>query len=175
MLGWPASSTLAHGGHWEYSYQRLKLAQLLSQLDVFLTPADGGVSRSPVVIATAVGCRDAVRGWGAVPTCPTACSAPRSAPTCRWSRSQACARPGASPRPRPPPRGPASRRGPRHHSASPHDRLYRVNAVPRRSIHHSPECLRHDGDRTTDGESLCVAASGSAVVGPPPPPPPPPP
>jgi hypothetical protein len=37
MLGWPEICKLAHAFLWEYSYKRLKLAQRLGQLDVFLT------------------------------------------------------------------------------------------------------------------------------------------
>jgi hypothetical protein len=35
--GWPKISKLTHAFLWEYSYKRLKLAQLLGQLGVFLT------------------------------------------------------------------------------------------------------------------------------------------
>ena len=38
MLGWPKRCKLAHAFLWEYSYKRLKLAQLLGQLGVFLAP-----------------------------------------------------------------------------------------------------------------------------------------
>ena len=37
MLGWPKLRKLAQAFLWEYSYKRLKLAQLLGQLGVFLT------------------------------------------------------------------------------------------------------------------------------------------
>ena len=37
LLGWPKRYKLAHALMWEYSYERLKLAQLLGQLGVFLT------------------------------------------------------------------------------------------------------------------------------------------
>jgi hypothetical protein len=37
MLGWPKICKLAHAFLWEYSYKRLKFAQLLGQLSVFLT------------------------------------------------------------------------------------------------------------------------------------------
>ena len=37
VLGWPKRRKLAHAFLWEYSYKRLKLAQLLGQLGVFLT------------------------------------------------------------------------------------------------------------------------------------------
>ena len=37
VLGWPKRCKLAHGFMWEYRYERLKLAQLLGQLGVFLT------------------------------------------------------------------------------------------------------------------------------------------
>ena len=37
MLGWPKRRKLAHALLWEYRYKRLKLAQLLDQLGVFLT------------------------------------------------------------------------------------------------------------------------------------------
>jgi hypothetical protein len=37
VLGWPKRCKLAHAFLWEYSYKRLKLAQLLGQLGVFLT------------------------------------------------------------------------------------------------------------------------------------------
>ena len=37
VLGWPKRCTLAHAFLWEYSDKRLKLAQLLGQLGVFLT------------------------------------------------------------------------------------------------------------------------------------------
>ena len=36
-LGWPKRCKLAHAFLWEYSYKIYKLAQLLSQLGVFLT------------------------------------------------------------------------------------------------------------------------------------------
>ena len=39
VLGWPERCKLAHAFLWEYSYKRLKLAQLLVQLGVFLTKA----------------------------------------------------------------------------------------------------------------------------------------
>ena len=37
MLGWPKRCKLAHAFLWEYSYKRLKLAQLLGQLGIVLT------------------------------------------------------------------------------------------------------------------------------------------
>ena len=37
VLGWPKRRKLAHAFLWEYSYKRLKLAQLLGQLGVLLT------------------------------------------------------------------------------------------------------------------------------------------
>ena len=37
VLGWPKICKLAHAFLWEYSHKRLKLAQLLGQLGVFLT------------------------------------------------------------------------------------------------------------------------------------------
>jgi hypothetical protein len=37
LLGWPKRCRLAHAFLWEHSYKRLKLAQLLGQLGVFLT------------------------------------------------------------------------------------------------------------------------------------------
>ncbi len=37
VLGWPKRCKLAHAFLWAYSYKRLKLAQLLGQLGVFLT------------------------------------------------------------------------------------------------------------------------------------------
>ena len=37
VLGWPKRCQLAHAFQWEYNHQRLKLAQLLGQLSVFLT------------------------------------------------------------------------------------------------------------------------------------------
>jgi hypothetical protein len=37
VLGWPKIWELAHAFPWECSYKRLKLAQLLRQLGVFLT------------------------------------------------------------------------------------------------------------------------------------------
>jgi hypothetical protein len=37
LLGWPKRHKLAHAFLREYSYKRLKLAQLLGQLGVFLT------------------------------------------------------------------------------------------------------------------------------------------
>ena len=37
VLGWPKRSKFAHAVRWEYCYERLKLAQLLGQLGVFLT------------------------------------------------------------------------------------------------------------------------------------------
>ena len=36
MLGWPKRCKLAHAFLWEYSYERLELAQLLGQVDAFL-------------------------------------------------------------------------------------------------------------------------------------------
>ena len=39
VLGWPKRCKLAHVFMWEYIYKRLKLAQLLGQLGVFLTCA----------------------------------------------------------------------------------------------------------------------------------------
>jgi hypothetical protein len=36
MLGWSKTCRLAYALLWEYSYKRLKLAQLLGQLGVFL-------------------------------------------------------------------------------------------------------------------------------------------
>jgi hypothetical protein len=41
VLGWPKRSKLAHAFRWEYSYERLKLAQLLGQLGDFLTGGSG--------------------------------------------------------------------------------------------------------------------------------------
>ena len=41
LLGWPKICKLAHAFLWEYNYQRLKLAQLLGQLGVFLTCSSG--------------------------------------------------------------------------------------------------------------------------------------
>jgi hypothetical protein len=41
VSGWPNRCKLAHAFLWEYSYKRLKLAQLLGQLGVFLTKASG--------------------------------------------------------------------------------------------------------------------------------------
>ena len=40
-LGWPRRCKLAHAFLWEYSYKRLKLAQLLGQLGVSLTCCGG--------------------------------------------------------------------------------------------------------------------------------------
>ena len=37
VSGWPKRCKLARAFLWEYSYKRLKLAQLLGQLGVFLT------------------------------------------------------------------------------------------------------------------------------------------
>jgi hypothetical protein len=37
VLGWPKRCKLAYSFLWDYSYRRLKLAQLLGQLGVFLT------------------------------------------------------------------------------------------------------------------------------------------
>jgi hypothetical protein len=37
VLGWPRRYKLAHAFLWGYSYKRLKLAQLLGRLGVFLT------------------------------------------------------------------------------------------------------------------------------------------
>jgi hypothetical protein len=48
VLGWPERCKLAHALLWEYSYKRLKLAQLLCQLRVFLTSV-GTVGRRGVV------------------------------------------------------------------------------------------------------------------------------
>jgi hypothetical protein len=42
MLGWPERYKLAHGFLCEYSYQSLKLAQLLGQLGVFFAYRVGG-------------------------------------------------------------------------------------------------------------------------------------
>ena len=49
MLGWPKRCKLAHAFLWEYSCKRLKLAQLLGQLGVFLTryAASAEVSAHP--------------------------------------------------------------------------------------------------------------------------------
>ena len=38
-LGWPKRCKMAHAFSWECSYERLKLAQLLGRLSVFLTTA----------------------------------------------------------------------------------------------------------------------------------------
>jgi hypothetical protein len=37
VLGWPKRCKLVHAFMWEYGYKRLKFAQLLGQLGVFLT------------------------------------------------------------------------------------------------------------------------------------------
>jgi hypothetical protein len=53
VLGWCKRCKLAHAFLWEYGYKRLKLAQLLGQLGVFLTcrpfPAagDGAETTAP--------------------------------------------------------------------------------------------------------------------------------
>ena len=44
VLGWPKICKLAHAFLWEYSYKRLKLAQLLGQLGVLLTFGRGGAA-----------------------------------------------------------------------------------------------------------------------------------
>jgi hypothetical protein len=44
VLGWPKLCKLAHAFPWEYSYKRLKLAQLLGQLSVFLTTGGDAIS-----------------------------------------------------------------------------------------------------------------------------------
>jgi hypothetical protein len=46
VLGWARRCKLAHAFLWEYSDKRLKLAQLLGQLSVFLTTAFGALIRS---------------------------------------------------------------------------------------------------------------------------------
>jgi hypothetical protein len=50
VLGWPKRSQLAHAFLWEYSDERLKLAQLLGQLGVFLTWSLG-LSRDGSILA----------------------------------------------------------------------------------------------------------------------------
>jgi hypothetical protein len=55
LLGWPNICKLAYAFLWEYSYKRLKLAQLLGQLGVFLTPP----TRPPCVIY----CRESLREY----------------------------------------------------------------------------------------------------------------
>ena len=40
VLGWPKRCKLTHAGLWEYNYKRLKLAQLLGQLGIFLTRSE---------------------------------------------------------------------------------------------------------------------------------------
>ena len=45
MLGWPKRCKLAHAFLWEYRCKRLKLAQLLGQLGVFLTLVDATIHR----------------------------------------------------------------------------------------------------------------------------------
>jgi hypothetical protein len=45
-LGWLKRCKLAHALSWEYSYKRLKLAQLLGQLGLFLTWSIGSISRT---------------------------------------------------------------------------------------------------------------------------------
>ena len=47
VLGWPKGCKLAHASLWRYSYERLKLAQLLGQLGVFLTRGRRGHSSDP--------------------------------------------------------------------------------------------------------------------------------
>ena len=48
MLGWPKRCKLAHAFLWEYSCKRLKLAQLLGQLGVFLARMGRGAMHQPV-------------------------------------------------------------------------------------------------------------------------------
>jgi hypothetical protein len=42
VLGRPKRCQLAHASLWEYSYRRMKLAQLLGQVGVFFTCLNGG-------------------------------------------------------------------------------------------------------------------------------------
>ena len=53
VLGWSKRHKLAHAFRWEYSYIRLKLAQLLGQLGIFLTCQDPGCSTHGAGLATA--------------------------------------------------------------------------------------------------------------------------
>jgi hypothetical protein len=43
VLGWPKTCELIHASLWEFSYNRLKLAQLLGQLGVFLALGFGRI------------------------------------------------------------------------------------------------------------------------------------
>jgi hypothetical protein len=54
LLGWPKRCELAHAFRWKYTYKKLKLAQLLGQLGVFLTCAR--VSRVGKMSMSCVGC-----------------------------------------------------------------------------------------------------------------------
>ena len=47
MLGWPKRCKLAHAFLWEYSCKRLKWAQLLGQLGVFLARMGRGAMAGP--------------------------------------------------------------------------------------------------------------------------------
>ena len=53
VSGWPKICQLAHAFMWEYSYKRLKLAQLLGQLGVFLTCTTSSSSASSSAISAA--------------------------------------------------------------------------------------------------------------------------
>jgi hypothetical protein len=54
VLGWPKLCKLAHAFLWEYSYKRLKLAQLLGQLGVFLTWACGSSPAASAMAASSL-------------------------------------------------------------------------------------------------------------------------
>ena len=54
VSGWPKRRELAHTFRWEYSYEVLKLAQLLGQLGVFLTFAISGLRSSVSLAAQSV-------------------------------------------------------------------------------------------------------------------------
>jgi hypothetical protein len=52
VLGWAKIYKLAHAFVWEYSYKRLKFAQLLGQLGIFLTCGAPIAASSVTMIAT---------------------------------------------------------------------------------------------------------------------------
>jgi hypothetical protein len=58
VSGWPKRYKLTHAFLWEYSYKRLKLAQLLGQLGAFLTCVRSTVVRmtSPIIPVLAATC-----------------------------------------------------------------------------------------------------------------------
>jgi hypothetical protein len=68
---------LAHAFRWEYSYRRLKLAQLLGQLGVFLTCCSPTALKSQAVPSSSVHAPVAVQGAAGL---QTASPQPRGAP-----------------------------------------------------------------------------------------------